>query len=250
MKKFGKVLLVAIMTIFMVTGCGLRENIEMNIDKDENVSMSIIMAMDNEMIDSMLSMQNMSSDDSETTEKPAVTDEQRWQYIDSSIDKISDKFTKEKYNEDNYKGYKYTINLGKLSELSVDSSSEKIDLSKLFNGEELNSKSLFVKNGDKYTSNMKFASDSSTNYSSYESSGAKFEINYVMNLPEKPISNNADSTENDGKKLIWSLKEAKDFNVEFSLKASNNIVFIILGCVAGAILIIAALLFILNKKEN
>ncbi len=209
MKKIFKFLLIFTLSIYTLTGCSLKQYLEMNITEDENVSMSIIIAMDNEMIDNMINSDNIILDGENNidSKKQEISDEQRWEYINESSNDFSDKFKKEKYDIDNFKGYKYTINLGKLSDISIEKAEDKIDLSKIFNGEELQSRSLFIKNGVVYKSNIKYSNSEKNNYSNYEKYGASFNINFVINLPQKSISNNADNIENNGKKLSWDLKQ-------------------------------------------
>ena len=245
MKKYAKLLLVLVMSLVLFTGCGMKQNIEMNISNDENVSLSLIIAMDNEMIDAMLN-----SNSEEKSDSNSISDAKRWEYLDSSSNDMPADYKKEKYDVDGYKGYKYTIDLGKLSDITKDSASEKVNLAKISSGEKITDKVLFIKDGDTYKSNMTYQVENETDYSSYTSAGANIEINYVINLPEKAKSSNADNTENDGKKLSWSLLKSNDINVEFNVKKNNTVLYIVIGCIAGLILIVCVVVIILSKKNK
>ncbi len=260
MKKLSKVLLAIIVTVFLFTGCSLRENIEMNISADKNISMSIVMAMDEDMIDSMLTADG-------TLTKDKITDEKRWEYIDKSVDKMDDSYKKEKYNQDGYKGYKYTIELGTLDDISTTSSDKRVDLSEAFEGK-FKGNNLFIKEDNTYISNMKYTVEGDNDYSQYESMGAMFDLNFVINIPNQAKDYNADKLENEGTRLTWSLMKSADIEFKFDLDSKannndtkeankendskNNNTIIIIGAVIGGILLIAiiVLIIVLSKKNK
>ena len=101
MKKTLKTIIALFMVLSLTVGCTMREHIKMVIDEDGTTSMNLIVAMDNEMIDGMLSMQNMNGDSDPTAaEKKTYTDEERWAYIeidsdDSAFGSLDDSYKKE-----------------------------------------------------------------------------------------------------------------------------------------------------------
>ena len=91
--------------ILLLSGCGIKANYVSVINKDKSMDISIIMAYDDEFIETMLSF-NSGSD-----EEVEYTDEQKWQFIDEGISEEnyeSEGFVKERYEEGEYKGYSYT----------------------------------------------------------------------------------------------------------------------------------------------
>ena len=57
----------------------------------------------------------------------------------------------------------------------------------------------------------------------YSSSMELFEFKFVVSLPVKPVSNNADEVSADGKTLTWDLsKGAKDIEFKFSFDGAKD----------------------------
>ena len=255
MKKF-KLLVVSAIAMLFVTGCGMKMNLNVTIDKDKNLDFSVIMAMDNELIDSMLSM----SDDSNAN----PTDTQRWAYVEEafkeSLSNDDSKVKSEKYEEGEFKGYKITSPAGKIDLFTKETASERVNVADMMNDASSldNAPALFVKDGNKYVSNITFDAkdnESLSQMNQYSSSMDLFEMNFIITLPVKPSSNNADKVSKDGKTLTWDLTKAKDIKFEFDFDAKeekdNNLLYIIGGCVAGvAVVAIAAVVIMNNKKKK
>ncbi len=232
MKKTLKTIIALFMVLSLTVGCTMREHIKMVIDEDGTTSMNLIVAMDNEMIDGMLSMQNMNGDSDPTAaEKKTYTDEERWAYIesdseDSAFSSLDDSYKKERYSEGEFKGIKATQELGSLDKISAESADKKVNIigsSDDNAGKELKDQVLFIKDGKTYKSNMTIdLGEEANDMSQYSSYGATFELKLVIELPVKPISNNADEVSSDGKTLTWDLLKAKDVELEFSLDDSGS----------------------------
>ena len=219
MKKQIKKILVLLLLVVLVAGCSFKTDVTMKIDSNKDVEVSILYIMDDEMIDSMISL-------SDESKKDNITDDDRWKYLegDSGMD-MPEGYKTEKYDKDGFKGYKATKKAGTLDDISVASSSARVNIfnedsdADMFKGE------LFIKDGNKYKSNMTVdLGDSAADMESYESYGAAFEFNLVIELPVKPTSNNATSVSKDGKTLTYNLLKTKDIEFEFELdgKASKG----------------------------
>ena len=75
------------------------------------------------------------------------------------------------------------------------------------------------------------------------------EFNYVVNLPEKALTNNATNVSNDGKTLTWSLMQSQISNIEFSFELKNMTNYYILyGGIAAAVIIVIIIIILLIKK--
>ena len=181
MKTLKKVIALAVILLLMA-GCTMKENLTMTISTDKNIKVSVLMAMDNEMIDGMLSMGNTSG------EKKTYTDADRWAYLegDSSTLSVPKDYKTEKYDKDNFKGYVATKDFGKIDAVSAESATARVNI--LGNSKDSSNDSddifkgtLFIKNGNKYKSNMTIdMGDSSSQLSTYQASGAIFDLKLIQ----------------------------------------------------------------------
>ena len=236
MKKFGKVVAVLIAAVVLLGGCTLKEEFTFKIKDDKHVEAGVVVAYDKEMIDGLMSMSDTS------LKKEDITDDMRWAYLEKES-KDEDKTPIEgatitKYSEDGWYGYIYSKDIGTLDELSTeDKNAEKVDI----NSSGLDKAKLFIKDGDKYKSNM-YIDKTSSDYkqmSSYKTYGAE--------LPNKAISNNASEVTNDGKTLKWNLLEADniDFEFEFAKKGISKTLIAIIAIVVVVIILIIALIVVI-----
>ena len=77
----------------------------------------------------------------------------------------------------------------------------------------------------------------------------EMEFNYVVNLPEKALTNNATNVSNDGKTLTWSLMQSQISNIEFSFELKNMTNYYILyGGITAAVIIVIIIIISLIKK--
>ena len=243
MKNKLKLILVGVLSLALVTGCSMKTNIHMDIKANKDVTISMTMAMDDELIDAMINSSDTSGEGSGST--ASVTDKQRWEYVEKSLNESDDKgdWTKEKYDKDGYKGYTYTSKTLKLDDLTGKSSS-KFDF---FGDEELDKAKIFVKNGSVYKSNFSgdMKKDSSLgSSSSYASSMDLFEVTFSVTLPNKPAKNNATSVSKDGKTLTWDLTKESDIQFEFSMGPN----YLLYGGIAAAVVVVVAIVAIIAKS--
>lgn len=223
MKKQIKKILVLLLLVVLVAGCSFKTEVSLKIDSNKDVEVSLLYAMDDEMIDSMMSLNESGL---EGSENKTYTDEERWKYLesdDSSFD-IPEDYETKRYEKNGYKGFIATKKGGKLDEVSVASSSKRVNIFSE-DDEDAFSGDLFIKEGNKYKSNMTVdLGENGDQMESYESYGASFEFNLVIELPVKPTSNNATSVSSDGKTLTYNLLKTKDIEFEFELdgKESKN----------------------------
>ena len=98
--KTIKKIAILIVVIALMCGCAMKETITLNISANKKAKVNMLMVMDNEMIDSLMSMGNLGSDNSE---KKTYTDAERWAYLegdDSSLS-VPKGFTGENINGSN-----------------------------------------------------------------------------------------------------------------------------------------------------
>ena len=102
--KRAKKLMMLLLAVVLVSGCTMKEEVNMNIKDDKSVDLAVIVALDDELIDSMLSLDNQlgSSTDKE------FTDEERWEFIEETFNSENSSIAKnlkgEKYEEGKFKG--------------------------------------------------------------------------------------------------------------------------------------------------
>lgn len=83
----------------------------------------------------------------------------------------------------------------------------------------------------------------------FENLTSEMEFSYVVNLPEKALTNNATNVSNDGKTLTWSLMQSQISNIEFSFELKNMTNYYILyGGIAAAVIIVIIIIILLIKK--
>ena len=229
MKKVLKTLLVLFMGVFFLAGCAMKENIGVEISKDGDVELQLIVAMDNEMLDTYLTISEMSEAEKDAITDPSQievkehTDAERWAFFESDEMKeeldVPEGYKQERYDKNGYKGYVFKKDVGTLEEISKNAPSTRIDINDI----EDDASGIFVKDGDNYKSNLKISSENAIDddeMSQVTQYCGVFEMQFIIVLPNKAISNNADKVENDGKTLMWDLTKAKDVELEFSLKGS------------------------------
>ena len=241
MKKL-KLLAISALLVTVVTGCKMKAEYGITISKDSDVKISVISAMDDEMIDAMINMGDSSG--SESSDKDH-TDKERWEYVEknSEEDESYKDYKKEKYEEDGFKGYTYTADLGKIDDL-VAKDDKSVDFDEI--GKDAK---IFTKKGDVYSLIVKLSDDDTKQVEQYSGS-VGFDLKLKVKLPSKAKSNNA--TEVDGTTYIWDLTKVKDIKLSFALnaKSSNNNVLIIGAACAGAAIVIGGCALVLSKKKN
>ena len=245
MKKF-KLLVISALLVTLVTGCKMKAEYSFNISKNGDVNVEIVSAMDDELIDSMINMGNsFESNEESTDEEKTYTDKERWEYVEknSEEDPSYKDYKKEKYDEDGYKGYTYTLKLGKIDDL-IAKNDEVVSFDKL----EKDAK-IFTKKGNTYTLKIKLSEEETEQVKQYNGSVA-FDLKLKVKLPGKAKSNNA--TEVDGTTYIWDLTKADDIDLSFTLdgKSSDNKILIIGAVCAGTAIVICGCALVLSKKKN
>ena len=244
MFKKVKVLMLGVMVATLVTGCGMKADYSIEISKDKDVSIKIVTAMDNELIDAMINMGD--SFGSESSEEKSYTDKERWEYLekDQKEDESFKDFKAAKYDKDGYKGYTYTLDLGKIEDLVGDA--KEIEMDNIGKDSKL-----FTKKGDVYTLNIKTSDEDSQQMEQYAGS-VNFDAKLKVKLPNKAESNNATSV--DGNTYIWDLTKAKNIELSFKLTGAsskdNNMMLIVGGAVVAVGLVAVAVVVINNNKKN
>ena len=223
MKKVCLTIL-CVLCMIICSGC-MRFDTTLDIKSDGNVDVSMTYA-----------VMNMSTDGTDPTEDESY---------DEAMQELNDQgWTSEKYNEDNYVGFKCSKN-----GLPLDNLQEALKGAE--ENMEMNEGGLSItKNGNNYVLDWDVLGEEGNaeleSYKSYfEQYGGYMRV--TIKLPSKPKSSNATSTENGGKTLVWDLLTIKEnIHVEFSLSIWGEI---IKWCLIGlaAIVLIIVLIIVIKK---
>lgn len=211
----------------------------MSIKNDKSMDFSVIAAMDKELIDGMLSMED------ETGEEIEYTDEQRWYLVDESMseeDITSYGFTKEKYNEGEYYGYKYTKKISNIDDISGTISDFTLE-----EFQNISESIVFIKDGDKYKANFVMSSEEQSEET--EGYNIGIEMKFVVTLPNEAISNNATKVSDDGKTLTWNLLDSTSQNISFEFSFKDNTLLYV-GIILGIIVLVSVIAIVFIYKNN
>ncbi len=240
-RKYGFIFMLLAVTL-LLSGCTMKMNMGLNISKDGKVTAKTISAIDNEMIDAMMSMNSMGEE--ETEEQPEITDEQRWAFVEGQASEDNEQYKdykKEKYDKDGLKGYVYTKELGSIDDL-VAENADAVDMNDL----DADSK-MFVKKGDKYVLNVKSDTSYKEQSAQYSESGATFDVKFEVTLPNKASKSNATSVK--GTTYTWDLLKADSIELEFDLKG-GSCNWLLIGGIAGGVLVVCVVLCLVLKKKK
>ena len=242
MKKFKAIIFCT--AILLLCGCTMKAEYKMEIKDDKSMTFSATTAMDDELLEGLLSMSDMDGE-----EEVEYTDEDKWAYLESSKteEPAQSGFTEERYEEGNFKGYTYTKKINNIDDISGDTANFTLE-----DFMDIDNKVVFVKNGETYKASFLLSSEGM----SEETDGYNIGMDYtfVVTLPNKPISHNATSVSKDGKTLTWNLTEvgSKNIEFEFSFEPANEFPIVWVAVGAGIIVLVAVVAVIIskNKKNN
>ncbi len=274
MKKYSRLFFVGFLVLVFSTGCSMKENYNIIISKDKEVKIEVLSAMDNEMIDGMLGMNSQDepevnfdeedeffdyeTNDDETNDdelsngeedfdfskQKTYTDEERWKFVESNSeeDETLKDYKKEKYEQGEFKGYKYNTTLGKIDDLTAENG-ETVNIDKISKDSKI-----FTKKGDVYTLNVNLGEEDQSQINQYANM-IKFDLKLSVTLPYKAKSNNATSV--DGTTYTWDLTKAKSIELSFDFKGDNGLNLpLIIGIACGVLLVVVVCVIILTKKKG
>lgn len=231
---------IIILSILLLTGCGVQDKTSMIINEDKSINIEVLKAIDNELIDNAINQ----NDETDKT----YTDEERWKYLDDSIVEQMKEYPNinyEKYENEEYKGYKFIVKINNIDDVTSDDAS--YDISDLIN----DTTKLFKKEDNKYISKIEY-----TGVGVIE--GVDYDLSFTITLPNEPLSHNADKVSEDKKTLTWDLLNSNDgeINFEFSFdkeenkneKKDNKI--LIIGITVGIVAIISLVIILKYRKKE
>ena len=246
MKKVKKILLV-LLAVLLLTGCSMKMHYNVEVTSDKKVSLGILIAYDDDLLDKIISNNKVISN-------KTYTNEERWTYLEENL-KGNEKYKEyksEKYEEGNFKGYIFTSEKLKISDVSSTERTDRFSLSNDY--EELEKQVWFIKEGNKYISNIKVNESNDSKEKEYEEKlGTNLEAKVIVKLPVRAISSNATNVSEDGKTLTWDLKNNGTQNIDFEFQFRTFpwlLILYVLIVIAFTVLIIYFARKKLNKEED
>ena len=191
--------------------------------------MEVISATRNKQIDHDITVQELMKEstgediDFENIEEKTYTDEERWNYAENNKENVpSGDYTEERYDDGEYKGFKYERVLGNIE----DAVAEEVALTM----EEIDSSDkLFTKNGDLYELNIPVMDEEQLKEMTESQSGDEpldYVCEFYLTLPAPAESHNATSVSEDGLTYTWDLLNTQTINASFktnkTVKVAEN----------------------------
>ena len=158
-----KKLILLCLGVFLLCGCEMKEEATFTINEDKSMDLEVIIGLDDELIDTLISMdENEDEDVSDSTENEAEifgnteiiehTDEERRQYLNESflyneneLNELKEEGYKlEEFKDEKYTGYKITKKVNNIDDLIGTPDFNLDDIDKIDN------KKVFTKNGNIY----------------------------------------------------------------------------------------------------
>lgn len=279
-----KKLILMFLGLFLLCGCEMKGDYEFTINEDKTMDFKVMMGLDDELIDAMLSMSENNGEDifgtteaedeiidlpkieddenadigDETTE---YTDEDRREYFNSgeytisgyTIEEIKQKGLKvEEFQDEKYTGYKLT---GKIDNIDNLIGTPDFNLDEIA---QINDKKIFVKEGSVYKGKIEVGdpTDMEGETDSTTSTGINLIYNFTLNLPNKAKSSNATTVSEDGKTLTWNLSSGNISTIEFEFEFPSIFTFLkdnmllTAGIAVVVVLIIVLIVTLILKKSN
>ena len=205
MKALKRIILIFI--CFILCACTVRNESTLTINEDGKLKYEVLIAFDKELIES-LKKNNIIKSDEEIDE-----------YVNNNIkDNYLNGFIKQEYSDEEYVGNTYTYEVNNIDDVSTTS-----NVAVILNKNSVVEKNMFtIKNGV-YKANFSYNLKNKYNYENVD-----FINTFTVNLPRKAISSNADEVLNDGKTLVWNIKngESKAINFKFSFTNENSHIYL------------------------
>lgn len=243
MKKYFKILCM-MLVVFTMSGC-MKMSADMSIHKDKSMDYSVTFAFDNSIWQSHKGQSFISGDDIEKIEKQG--------------------FKMTEYSDGSKTGYTFTKNIKNIDDVSSENeiimdlnnsleNSKDSDMFTVKKGFFKNTYTLKMENNtsDEVQSETEIQSGSNVSEQNNDLDlsmlTSSFDMKFNITLPYKAISSNAQTKENDGKKLVWNLMDTNLQNIECSFDLYNMTnIYITVGL---AVIIIAIIVIFIIKKRK
>ncbi len=277
MKKIVKLLALVAMLCLLLVGCGMKMEIGLRVNPDKTVEMTVLSAMDDELIEAYLSMEE--SGDGEGSGEREYTDEEKWAFLESSntVTMSGEEVEKERYDDGTYKGYRTIRKADDIDTLSVEGDTVEVDWESISESDKI-----FAKNGDTYMMHLTLnESGEIADAKAYSEQGIDMQVDFTITLPNPAETHNATSVSEDGLTYTWNMLTSESVDISFKLtnvqekepvtttdnptsagqplvppqpaedqpEQNNTMLPIIIGCCIGVVAVVAIVLIIKKKSK-
>lgn len=275
-----KKLILLCLGVFILCGCEMKEETTLTINEDKTMEIQMSLGFDDELIDSMMSLEennnsllennevtnendelinedNLENSEMEDTVEKTYTDEERKEYIEKDFNNEElnkeelkkSGFSIEVYQDDKYTGYLIKKKINNIDDLVGEPDFNLEDIS------EISNKKMFAKDGNKYKGKIIISNTTSNEENNSDSELSSQGVNtissFILKLPTKALSNNATTVSEDQKTLTWDLTKENISAIEFEFEfQKEKNMFIMAGIAVAAILIIVIIITLVIKKSK
>lgn len=268
-----KKLIMMFLGVFLLCGCEAKSETKFTINEDKSMDIEMIVGYDNELIDAVMNSMQQFPEGSDgildneqdapledNLETKEYTDEERRLFLnegnmtigDYTVEEIKEKgFDFQEYKDEIYMGYIITKRID-----NIDNLVGTPDFN-LNNIADIDSKKIFTKEKGIYRGRILFNDTSNNDYADNEGlSELNIIYNFILRLPNKPISNNATTVSEDGRMLIWNLVSGTESTIDFEFEYPSavsfikNNMFIVAGIAVVVVLLIVLVITLLLKRAN
>lgn len=228
---FRKIILIVI--CFILCACSVKNENTLTIEKDGRLKYNVLIALDKNLIESLNKMNIIKTNKNEDIDK----------YVSDNIkDDYLNGFIKTDYSDDEYLGSEYLYEVSNIEDVSTEE-----NIAVILNKNSIVEKNMFTKKNGVYIANFLYNLNDKYNYENVD-----FENTFTVNLPVKALSSNADEVLNEGKTLIWKIKngESKAINFKFTFQKTKSYISLGLAIFDVVIIIVLIVLIIRRKLRN
>ena len=220
---------ILLLACFILCSCTVKNENTLTIEKDGKLKYNVLIAFDKSLIETLIKANIIESDDEID------------QYVSENIkDNYLNGFVESEYNDGEYIGNEYVYEVENIDAVSTDK-----NISVFLNQNSVVETKMFTKKDNVYIANFLYNLNNKYNYRDVD-----FINKFTVHLPVKAISSNADEILNDGKTLVWNIRngESKAIRFNFSFASVGSDVSAIL--IIFDALILGAILFLFIKRRK
>ena len=227
--KLKKIILIIV--CFILCACSVKNENTLNITEDGKLQYNVLIALDKSLVDSLTKMNIIKKDKNEDIDK----------YVSENLkDDYLNGFVKHEYSDDEYLGSTYVYEVDSIDDVSTED-----NIAVILNKSSIVDKNMFTKKNGVYVANFLYNLNDKYNYENVE-----FDNTFTVNLPVKALSSNADKVLNEGKTLIWNIKNGESKAINFKFSFQNVRSYISLGLIVFDIVIIIVFIVMIIRRKR
>lgn len=223
--------IILLLACFILCSCTVKNENTLTIEKDGRLKYNVLIAFDKSLIENLIKA-NIIKNDKEIDK-----------YVSENIkDNYLNGFVSTEYDDGEFIGNEYVYEVESIDEVSTDK-----NVSVFLNQNSVVETKMFTKKDNVYVANFLYNLNNKYNYKNVD-----FINKFTVHLPVKAISSNADEIINDGKTLVWNIRngESKAIRFNFSFGSIGSDVSALLIIFDALILGVILFIFIKRRKKK